>query len=86
MKASRRRVRDGVFCRYWFQTRRATSCGEDLLERDGFDFEDGVEKGLLEESARPWDGTGLGGGGVAVVDEDEDFLGAIAEELSCARD
>jgi hypothetical protein len=82
---SRRRVREGVFCRYWFQTWRATSCGEDLLERDGLDFEDGVEKGLGEESPRPWDGTGLGGGGVEAV-EYEDFLGAIAEELSCARD
>jgi hypothetical protein len=77
MNASRRRVRDGVLCRYWFQTWRATSWGEDLFERDedGVDFEDGVE-GVVEERGRECEGTGFGGGGVAL--DEEDFLGAIA--------
>lgn len=77
MNTSRRRVRDGVFCRYWFQTWRATSCGEDLFERDEVGFEGGAE-GVVEERALVWEGTGFGGGGVA---PDEDFFGAIS---SCA--
>jgi hypothetical protein len=72
-----------VFCRYWFQTWRATSCGEDLLERVELGFEDGVEE-LAEESARAWDGTGLGPGGVAAAEED--FLGAIVQQLLVLRE
>jgi hypothetical protein len=74
MKASSRRVREGVFCRYWFHTWRATSCGEDLFDRDELGFEGAVE-GVEEERALECEGTDFGGGGVA---PDEDFLGAIA--------
>jgi hypothetical protein len=72
MKTSRRRVREGVFCRYWFHTWRATSCGEDLFDRDELGFE-GVVEGVEEETALECEGTGFGGG----VPLDEDFLGAI---------
>jgi hypothetical protein len=74
MRASSRRVREGVFCRYWFHTWRATSCGEDLFDRDEFGFEGAVE-GVEEEWTLECEGTGFGGGGVV---PDEDFLGAIA--------
>jgi hypothetical protein len=74
MKASSRRVREGVFRRYWFQTWRATSWGEDLFDRDELGFE-GVVEGVEEERALECEGAGFGGGGVAL---DEDFLGAIA--------
>jgi hypothetical protein len=74
MKASSRRVREGVFRRYWFQTWRATSWGEDLFDRDELGFE-GVVEGVEEEGALECEGAGFGGGGVA---PDEDFLGAIA--------
>ena len=74
MKASSRRVREGVFRRYWFQTWRATSWGEDLFDRDELGFE-GVVEGVEEEGTLECEGAGFGGGGVA---PDEDFLGAIA--------
>jgi hypothetical protein len=74
MKASSRRVREGVFRRYWFHTWRATSCGEDLFDRDELGFEGAVE-GVEEERTLECEGTGFGGGGVAL---DEGFLGAIA--------
>ena len=74
MKASSRRVREGVFCRYWFHTWRATPCGEDLFDRYELGFE-GVVEGVEEERALECEGTVLGGGGVAL---DGDFLGAIA--------
>lgn len=74
MKASSRRVREGVFRRYWFQTWRATSWGEDLFDRDELGFE-GVVEGVEEERALECEGAGFGGWGVA---PDEDFLGAIA--------
>jgi len=74
MKVSSRRVREGVFRRYWFQTWRATSWGEDLFDRDELGFE-GVVEGVEEEGALACEGAGFGGGGVAL---DEDFLGAIA--------
>ena len=77
MNVSSRRVREGVFCRYWFHTWRATSCGEDLFERDELGFE-GVVAGFSEERALECEGTGLGGVAVAAMD---DFLGAIA----CSR-
>ena len=72
MKASSRRVREGVFRRYWFQTWRATFCGADLFDRDELGFEGAVE-GVEEERALECEGTGFGGG----VAPDEDFLGAI---------
>lgn len=74
MKASSRRVREGVFCRYWFHTWRATSCGEDLFDRDELGFKGAVE-GVGEERTLECEGTGFVGWGVA---PDEDFLGAIA--------
>jgi len=45
-----------------------------LLDRDELGFEDGVE-GVVDDRALEWDGTGFGGGGVAL---DDDFLGAIS--------
>jgi hypothetical protein len=74
MKASSKRVREGVFCRYWFHTWRATSCGEDLFDKDELGFKGAVE-GVGEETALECEGRGFVGGGVA---PDEDFLGAIA--------
>lgn len=54
-----------------------------MLERVELGFEDGVEE-LVEESARAWDGTGLGAGGVAAAEED--FLGAIVQLLLVLRE
>ena len=81
MKASSRRVREGVFCRYWFHTWKATSCGEDLFDNDELGFM-GAVVGVGEERALECEGTGFVGGGVA---PDEDFLGAITENLDCLK-
>ena len=72
MNASSRRGRDGVLLRYCFQTCRATSCGEALLDRlvDGFVRAAGDVVGARGLEC---EGTGLGDVGVAP----EDFLGPI---------
>ena len=73
MNASRMRVREGVSFRYCFQTCRATSWGEALLDRPVDVFVGAAGDGVGARGLE-CEGTGLGGVGAAPEDA---FFGPI---------